>query len=156
LPKLELSIPVVVACTPEEAFDYFADYRHVAQVLEGVSRWDPIGAQTEGVGARYEVEMSALGVPLRSVLRLHRWRRPQAIGWISESGLIKQEGGFTFTPVGEGVRIVLRIEYEPPASVVGAAIASRLDGFVRRRLANALERIRETLERRSQGRRRGD
>lgn len=135
-----------MACSPERAFDYFADYRHVADVLEGVSRWEPIGVQTQGTGARYSVEMLALGFPLRSVLRLNRWRRPHEIGWVSESGLIKQEGGFTFTRVPKGVRIVLRIAYQPPASFLGAAIASRLDGFVRQRLRAALERIRATLE----------
>jgi uncharacterized membrane protein len=146
LPKLELSIPVVVACTPEHAFDYFADYNHVALVLEGVSRWEPLGAQTQGEGARYTVEMLALGFPLRTVLRLNRWRRPQVIGWISESGLIKQEGGFTFTKVPKGVRIVLDIAYIPPASFLGAAVAHQLDGFVRRRLTLAMDRIRVTLE----------
>ena len=146
MPKLELSEPITVACSPERAFDYFADYHHVAQVLEGVSKWEPIGAQTQGTGARYSVEMLALGFPLRSVLRLNRWRRPHEIGWVSESGLIKQEGGFAFTKVPKGVRIVLRISYEPPASFLGAAVASRLDGFVRGRLRAALERIRATLE----------
>ena len=139
-------MPVTVATTPGRAFDYFADHRHVAHVLEGVSRWEPLGDQTQGVGARYSVQMQALGVPLRSVLRLNRWRRPHAIGWVSESGLIKQEGGFTFVRMARGVRIVLHITYEPPASFLGAAVARRLDGFVRRRLAAAMERIRTTLE----------
>ena len=139
-------MPVTVATTPERAFDYFADHRHVAHILEGVSRWEPLGDQTQGVGARYSVQMQALGVPLRSVLRLNRWRRPHAIGWVSESGLIKQEGGFTFVRMARGVRIVLHITYEPPASFLGAAVARRLDGFVRRRLAAAMERIRTTLE----------
>jgi uncharacterized membrane protein len=105
-----------------------------------------MGERTTGVGARYSVELSALGLPLRSVLRLNRWRPPREIGWISESGLIKQEGGFTFTPVAEGVRIELRIAYIPPAWAIGAAVARRLDGVVRRRLQAALERIRETLD----------
>jgi uncharacterized membrane protein len=146
LPKLELSVPMTVATTPERAFDYFADHRHVAAVLEGVSRWEPLGDQTQGVGARYAVEMQALGFPLRSVLRLNRWRRPHAIGWVSESGLIKQEGGFTFVRMAKRVRIVLHIRYEPPGSFLGAAVAKQLDGFVRRRLAAAMERIRTTLE----------
>jgi uncharacterized membrane protein len=90
--------------------------------------------------------MKALGLPLKSVLRLNRWRRPDEIGWVSESGLIKQEGGFTFKRVKEGVRIQLRIAYEPPASFVGGAIAGRLDWVVRRRLQNALERIRDVLQ----------
>lgn len=144
--RLDFTGEVTVKCPPERAFDYFADYRHVAAVLEGVSRWEPIGAKTRGVGARYNVEMDALGFPLKSVLRLNRWRRPREIGWISESGLIKQEGGFTFAEVKGGVHVTLRIAYEPPGAFVGAAIARRLDGVVRRRLQQALERIRKQLE----------
>lgn len=144
--RLEYSAAVTAKTTRERAFDYCADHRHVAQVLEGVSHWEPIGARTEGPGARYTVEMTAMGLPLRNVLRISRWRRPEEIAWVSESGLIKQEGGFRFREVAGGARIELRIAYEPPASVIGAAVARRLDGMVRRRLEHALERIREVLE----------
>lgn len=137
---------MVVDTTPTRAFDFFADHRHVARVLEGVNRWEPIGTQTQGVGARYAVEMLALGFPLRSVLRLDRWRRGHEIGWVSESGLIKQSGGFTFERAGKGVRITLHIEYEPPASIVGATVARTLDGFVRHRLETAMRNIKATLE----------
>jgi uncharacterized membrane protein len=144
--RLEFSADVVIRCSPERAFDYFADHRHVAKVLDGVSKWEPIGAKSTEVGARYNVEMVALGFPLKSVLRIDRWRRPHEIGWVSESGLIKQEGGFVFTEAGDGVRVVLSIAYVPPASIIGAAVAGRLDWVVRRRLQSALERIRDTLE----------
>ena len=143
---LQFSAAVKVRCSPETAFDYFADHRHVASVLEGVRRWEPIGGKTQGIGARYDVEMVTFGVPLHNVLRLNRWTRPTEIGWISESGLIKQEGGFTFDPADGGVRIELRIVYQPPGSVLGAAAARRLDGVVRRRLERALDRIRKVLE----------
>jgi uncharacterized membrane protein len=144
--SVNFSASVTVRTAPERAFDYFADHRHVADVLEGVSRWEPVGTRSKGIGARYNVEMQVLGLPLRNVLRLNRWRRPGEIGWVSESGLIRQEGGFTFTEVPEGVRIELRIAYEPPAGTLGVAVARSLDGMVRKRLEKALERIRETLE----------
>jgi uncharacterized membrane protein len=144
--RLEFSAAVTVKCPPKRAFDYFADHRHVAEVLEGVSRWEPIGEQTEGAGARYNVEMNALGFPLKNVLRLDRWESPREIGWVSESGLIKQEGGFTFRRVKQGVRIELRIVYAPPAGFLGVAIARQLDSAVRHRLELALQRIRDRLE----------
>ena len=143
---VEFRSHVDVKTTAEHAFDYFADHRHVAEVLDGISKWRPVSQKTKGVGARYSVEMVAFGFPLRNVLRLNRWRRPREIGWVSESGLIKQEGGFTFTDTGDRVRIELRIAYEPPGSLVGAAVASRVDGTVRRRLEQALKRIRDRLD----------
>jgi uncharacterized membrane protein len=144
--KREFSAAVTIKCSAERAFDYFADHRHVAAVLEGISEWKPIGPKAQGIGARYEVEMVALGFPLKSVLRIDRWRRPHEIGWVSESGLIKQEGGFTFAERKVGVHIVLRIAYTPPAAFLGAAVAGRLDWVVRRRLQTALDRIRKVLE----------
>jgi uncharacterized membrane protein len=142
----EFSAAVTIKCSPERAFDYFADHRHVAAVLDGISKWEPIGPKSQSVGARYDVEMVALGFPLKSVLRLDRWRRPHEIGWVSESGLIRQEGGFTFAQVKGGVHIVLRIAYTLPAAMLGAAVAGRMDWLVRRRMQTALERIREVLE----------
>jgi len=144
--RFEFKSEVTVKSSPERAFDYFADHRHVAAVLEGVSKWEPVGTKTRGVGARYNVELVAFGLPLRSVLRLNRWKRPEEIGWVSESGLVKQDGGFTFEKTPSGVRIELRIAYEPPASFVGAALARPLDRVVRERLKRALERIRDRLE----------
>jgi ribosome-associated toxin RatA of RatAB toxin-antitoxin module len=144
--KREFSAAVDVEATPEEAFDWVAEFRHVSDVLEGVTKWEPLGSKTRGVGALYNVEMTALGLPLSNVLRLDRWRRPHEIGWVSESGLIKQEGEFRFTEVNKGARIELRIAYEPPAAVVGMFVAQRVDGMVRRRLENALRRIKEALE----------
>ena len=144
--RFEFRSDVTARSSPERAFDYFSDHHHVAEVLDGVSRWEPVGTKTRGVGARYNVELVAFGLPLKSVLRLNRWKRPSEIGWVSESGLIKQDGGFTFTKAPAGVRIELRIAYEPPASFVGAALARPLDGMVRERLKHALERIRERLE----------
>jgi uncharacterized membrane protein len=144
--RLEFDATVNVKTPPERAFDYFADYRHVADVLEGVRRWEPIGEKSKGVGARFDVEMRTLGFPLRSVLRLSRWRRPIEIAWVSESGPVRQEGGFRFTKANLGTRIELRIAYEPPGFGVGTAIARRLDPMLRARLQKALERIREQLE----------
>jgi len=146
VPGLEFSASVVIHTSPKRAFDYFADHRHVARVLEGVTRWEPIGSRSTGIGARYNVELVAMGFPLRSVLRLDRWRRPHEIGWKSESGLIKQEGGFTFTEVPDGVRVELRIAYVPPASVAGALVARRLQALVKQRLQRAMDRVRDTLE----------
>jgi hypothetical protein len=144
--SLEFKAGVAIRCSPERAFEFLADHRHVAQVLDGVSRWEPIGPKTRGTGARYNVEMVALGFPLKSVLRLNRWKPGKEIGWVSESGLIRQEGGFMFTPLEDGVRVELRIAYEPPGGVVGGALARRMDSTVRRRLEEALDRIKAALE----------
>jgi ribosome-associated toxin RatA of RatAB toxin-antitoxin module len=141
------SAEIVVACPPGAVFDWVADYRHVAEVLEGVSRWEPLQGEARGRGARFDVAMSALGLPLESVLVLDQWEEPRRIGWRSESGLIEQSGRWEFEPSGDGTRVSLSIGYVPPFGVVGRLVAGEVDALVRARLQRALEKMKRVLER---------
>ena len=137
---------VDIKASPEEVFDFLADHRHVAPVFEGVSRWEPITPTATGVGARYQVQIVAVGVPLGGVVRLNQWKRPEVIGWTSESGMVKNDGDFTITKLKNGARLAVRVAYHPPASVIGLAIARRIDFVVKRRYERALMNIKEWLE----------
>lgn len=143
----------VIACEPQEAFDWVADYRNVPKVLDGVTRWRPLGLQTRGSGARFDVQMRAIGFPIGNRLVLDTWEEPRAIAWRSESGLVSQRGGWSFRRRNGGTEVTLTISYRPPAGALGAAVSSRVDGTVRKRLARALERMKDVVERDIAGRR---
>lgn len=137
----------VIDRSPADVFAWVADPRHVPLVLEGIDRWEPLSDRTAGLGARFDVSMRALGLPLENVLVLDRWDEPSAIGWRSESGLVAQSGGWRFQPHGVGTEVALTIGYEPPGGALGGLLAARVDGVVRQRLERALERMRDLLER---------
>jgi uncharacterized membrane protein len=141
------SARVVIARPAAEVFAWVADPRHVALVLDGVDRWEPLDDRATGVGARFDVSMRALGLPLENVLVLDRWDEPRAIGWHSESGLVAQSGGWRFEPRGDGTEVTLTIGYDPPGGPLGGLLAARVDGMVRDRLQRALERMRDRMER---------
>lgn len=136
----------VIARPPAEVFAWVADHRNARRVLEGVERWEPMGTQTEGVGARFDVALSVPGLPLENVLVLDRWDEPRAIGWRSESGLVVQTGSWRFEPHGEGTEVTLTISYEPPGGALGGLVAAGADRLVQRRLDQALERMRAAHE----------
>jgi len=140
------SARILIARRPADVFAWVAEPRHVALVLEGVDRWEPLDDRATGVGARFDVSMRALGFPLENVLVLDRWDEPRAIGWRSESGLLAQSGGWRFEPLGDGTEVTLTIGYEPPGGALGGLVAARVDGMVRDRLRRALERMRDRLE----------
>lgn len=142
----EFSASTRIARPAADVFDWVADYRNVPSVLEGVTRWDPVGEATEGVGAQFDVEMGALGFRLSNRLELDRWQRPRSIGWVSRHGLISQRGAWTFAPRRGGTGVELRIGYEPPGGGLGGFLAGRLEGLVQERLHRALESMRELLE----------
>lgn len=139
------SARVVIGREPAQVFAWVADHRHVPAVLEGVSRWRPLG-RSIGLGARFDVAMHVLGLPLENVLVLDTWEEPAAIGWRSESGAIAQTGGWRLRPVAAGTEVTLTISYVPPGGVVGGLVGGRVDGTVRARLALALERMKAMLE----------
>lgn len=141
----EFSARTVIDCPPEEAFDFVADHRNVPRVLEGTSRWDPVG-RADGVGAVYRVEMRTFGVPLPATLEIDTWARPRRLGWRSTSGPIEQRGRWTFKPVAGGTEVKLSISYQPPAAAIGNFFAARIEGAVRHRLEDALGRMRELIE----------
>ena len=140
------SAEVVVDRSPDAVFEWVADYRHVAGVLDGVTRWNPLQKRTTGTGARFEVAMSALGFPLENVLVLEEWEQPRCIGWRSESGLIRQTGRWRFHPEGEGTRVSLSIAYVAPFGFVGRLVAREAQSLVTGRLRRALKRMKGTLE----------
>ena len=142
----EFKSSLEIAASPVQAFEYVADYRNVSTVLEGVTRWKPLGRKTRGEGARFEVEMRTLGIPLGNVLILDGWKPRELISWRSESGLISQRGSWHFEPHGKGVLVTLRIAYEPPGAAIGNLLASRVDSVVRGRLAKALREMAAVLE----------
>ena len=144
------SAEVSIRRPPQAVFDWVADYRHVAQVLEGVDRWEPMQRETRGAGARFDVSMTALGFPLENVLVLDRWEEPHSIGWRSESGPIQQSGRWDLRPDGEGTLVSLSIGYVPPLGLVGRLVAGEVDGLVRGRLQRALDAMKRILEEEAQ------
>jgi uncharacterized membrane protein len=123
-----------------------ADYRHVEAVLEGVSEWRPLG-RAEGKGARYEVRLGLLPVPIRARLVLVEWERPHTIAWDTESSLIVNRGRWTFRQAPAGTLVELALTYQPPAGAVGNYLAARVESAVTRRIIKALDGMQEALER---------
>ncbi len=137
---------LVIGVRAEVAFDWVADYRNAPRVLEGISEWQPVGARTRGVGARFRVRMNALGAGYETTLVLDSWDRPHGLGWRSERGLVPQRGGWRFRELGGGTEVSLEIAYESPGGALGGLLAARADGLVRGRLRRALEHMRQQLE----------
>jgi uncharacterized membrane protein len=119
----------------------------VARVLEGVSEWRPIGTQAEGVGARYQVILGMLPVPIPARLVLVEWERPRAIAWDTESSLVVNRGRWTFRPAASGTLVELALTYDPPAGGLGNFVAARVESTVRNRIVRALDRMKDELER---------
>jgi uncharacterized membrane protein len=115
--------------------------------MAGISDWRPLGAQAEGVGARYQVELGELPIPLRARLVIIEWKRQEAIGWTTEASPVTNRGRWAFEARRGGTEVELAVTYQPPAGGLGNIVASGIEGLVRGRIMVALDRMKEELER---------
>lgn len=97
------------------------------------------------MGARFDVEMHTLGVPLSSELELTAWDRPHRLAWASRGGLIHQEGAWTIEAEGAGTSVRLTIDYVPPAAALGNLLAGPVERLARGRLQKALDHMQDYL-----------
>jgi uncharacterized membrane protein len=139
-----LAAAVEVARDPPDIFAWVADYRNLPLVLEGVSRWAPLGDRSRGAGARFAVVVRVLGMALESVVVVDEWDEPRAIHWRSESAPVS--GGWHFRPSPRGTEVAMSVGYRPPGGVLGGLAAGRIEGLARNRLETALARMKDILE----------
>jgi ribosome-associated toxin RatA of RatAB toxin-antitoxin module len=146
MPERRLEAQASIRLDRQSVFDWVADHRNVPRVLPGVARWDPVGPQTRGVGARFGVELRAVGLAMTMWLVLDRWDEPATIGWHSYAGLIRQRGVWKFAPEEGGTIVTLTVAYFPPGGRAGAVFAAGLERGVRSRLEQALQDMAGLLE----------
>lgn len=142
----EVKAAQVITCTPEEAFDFVADYRNAAEVLDGVRRWEPVTTFTTGVGARYDVEVQGFGATARMLLELVEWEPPRRIGWRSIKAPSMHQGTWTFSRIGRRTSVELDLRYQPPKGPLGQLAALAIEPQLRSRIERTLRNIAAELE----------
>jgi uncharacterized membrane protein len=98
------------------------------------------------VGARYQVVLGMLPIPIPARLVIVEWERPHAIAWDTESSLVVNRGRWSFHPASSGTLVELALTYEPPAGGLGNFVAARMESTVRNRIVRALDRMKDILE----------
>lgn len=142
----KLTSKLFIGRPPDAVFAFVADYRNVPRLLDGVKTWRPVGGQSDGVGARYLVGLTALGLSLEARIRISEWTRGRVIAWVSESSPIENHGSWRFRSVSGGTELSLELDYTPPAGGVGNFLAGRIEGVVRGRILKALAGMKAELE----------
>lgn len=74
---------------------------------------------------------------------------PERIGWRTLHGAaVGHAGSVEFQPIGDGAstRVVVTLQYEPPAGQLGAAVAAMLGQDPKKKIAEDLERFKQSME----------
>ncbi|MQY26402.1 SRPBCC family protein [Nocardia aurantia] len=138
-------VSFVVSCDAplEVAFAYVSDYRHVPDYFAGITSYVPSGAQTTGVGASFDAEMSIGPTSMSSVVAAEEWEDNRRLVFSSTGG-VRNITTYDFTAVDEThSRIDFRFEFRLPGGLAGRALAQALEPLV----SPAAQRTAENLSR---------
>jgi uncharacterized membrane protein len=136
---------VLVGRDPAAVFAVLTDVERYPTFLRGFSRWEQVGDEPVGEGARFRVLMQVGSIDVGGVARVTAWDEPRCIEWRSERG-IDNRGRWLVEPEAGGSRLTFEMsfELEGPVRWIVARLAARI---VDRNVQATLLAARRVIER---------
>jgi uncharacterized membrane protein len=132
----------------EEVFAYVDDYRNTTKYMKDLTKWQPVGSQTHGKGAHFEVAMKAGPKVLDSDVLITQWTENKVIAWVSQSGF-KQTGKWAFKAKAEGTDATFDMDYEFPGGIAGKVLAKVAEPFVKMNIESSVDELKRQMEART-------
>jgi uncharacterized membrane protein len=130
----------------EVAFAYVDDYRNATDWMFGLSHFEPVGEQVQGLGAEFDGTFSVKPVKLHSRIRVTAWKQDEVIAFESIKGF-RNWSTWRFQADGpERTKIVVKFSYELPGGLAGKAMGRVLEPVVALSVRHSDEALRREIE----------
>jgi uncharacterized membrane protein len=129
----------------ETVFAYVDDYRNTTKYMKDLTKWKPVGSQTHGKGAHFEVAMKAGPRELGSDVLITQWTENKVVAWVSQGGF-KQSGKWAFKAKEGGCEATFDMEYEFPGGIAGRLIAKVAEPLVRMNIESSVDELKRQTE----------
>jgi len=130
----------------EAVFAYVDDYTNTTKYMKDLTKWQPVGSQTHGKGAQFEVAMKAGPKVLDSSVLITQWTENKVIAWKSESGF-KQTGKWAFRANADGgTEAVFDMEYEFGGGIAGKVLAKVAEPVVKMNIESSVDELKRQTE----------
>jgi uncharacterized membrane protein len=129
----------------ETVFAYVDDYRNTTKYMKDLTKWKPVGSQTHGKGAHFQVAMKAGPRELGSDVLITQWTENKVIAWVSESGF-KQTGKWAFKAKAGGCEATFDMEYEFGGGIAGKVLAKAAEPLVKMNIESSVDELKRQTE----------
>ena len=144
---MRLNESVVIAAPPKLVWDYIIEPSNYLHFMSGVTRWEVVGDQRTGCGARYRMLIKVGSAEVGGLIEVVEFDEPHDMAWSSVLG-IDQRGRWRLRETRDGrTRVELRFAY----GVAGAGITGWLSELVaapslRSHLRRSLHQLKRQIE----------
>jgi uncharacterized membrane protein len=115
-----------VAAPMDKVFSIVTDPEHALNFMSGVTRWEVVGEQPRGLGARYRMLFRAGSAEVGGLIEVVEWLEPSEMAWTSITGL-DQRGRWRLREAPGGrTRVELRLAYGVAGSGLFGWLAERV------------------------------
>jgi uncharacterized membrane protein len=123
---MRLSESITISASPKLVWDYIADPANALHYMAGMTRWEVVGEQRSGLGARYKVLMRTGSAEVGGLIEVVEWDEQRDMAWSSVTG-VDQRGRWRLRELsGDRTRVEFRFAY----GVAGAGIAGWISEWV--------------------------
>ncbi len=144
---MRVSATIQIAAPIESVFAVAADPERALNFLSGVTRWEVVGDEPTGLGARYRMLLRVGSAEIGGLIEIVEWDPPQDYAWTSVTG-VDQRGRFRLRTTGSGrTQVELRLAYGVAGAGPSGWVAERLAArTVRAHLRRSVQQLKRTVE----------
>ena len=123
---MRLNESIVISAPPKLIWDYVTDPDNSLHFMSGVTRWEVVGEQRTGLGARYRMLIRVGSAEVGGLIEVVEFSDERDMAWSSVTG-VDQRGRWRLRDAGDGrTRVELRFAY----GVAGAGITGYISELV--------------------------
>jgi uncharacterized membrane protein len=139
---IHLEDAIHIEAPRETVFDMWSNYENFPHFMSHVQK-----VQDLGNGRSHWVVNGPAGTVVEWDAQLTESKRPEVIAWRSEpNSIVQHEGRVRFDEVNGSTRVQVQMGYNPPAGVLGHAVASLFNGDPRKQMQEDLMRMKSFIE----------
>jgi uncharacterized membrane protein len=135
---------ITIARPPQEVYTFWHDLNNLARFMTNVESVTDLGA-----GKSHWVVKGPAGRKIEWDAIIHNEEEGRMIAWRTLEGAAVQHAGsvwFKEAPAGRGTEVKVELQYNPPAGMIGAAIAQLWGKDPGQQISEDLHRLKQILE----------
>ena len=144
---MRLNESIEIAAPPKLVWEYITEPSNALHYMSGVTRWEVVGEQRTGLGARYRMLIQVGSAEVGGLIEVVEFSNERDMAWSSVTG-VDQRGRWRLRALGlERTRVELRFAY----GVAGSGIVGYISEHVAapglsRHLRRSLQQLKRQAE----------
>ena len=148
---MRVAAAIEIGAPPEAIWAFVDDPARYLHFMSGITRWEVVGEQASGLGARYRMLMHVGSAEVGGLVEVVEHEPGRDMAWVSVVG-IDQRGRWRLRPRGDGraaprTRVELRLSYGVAGAGLFGWIAEQVAApIVRGNLRRSLQQLKRQVE----------